>query len=76
MLLPPTSRSLALWVCLVAAQDEKAREDVTQSLPSLQLVLLKSEMSSEAMSSKLSLQKRCQTQRRRRPEGQATRQKQ
>lgn len=75
MLLPPTSRSLTLWVCLVAAQDEKAREDVTQSLPSLQLVL-KSEMSSEEMSSKLSLQKRCQTQRRRRPEGQATRQKQ
>ena len=50
---------------------------VTQSPPSLKLVPLKFGMSSEAeeMSSKPSLQNRCQTQRKG-PEGQSTRQKQ
>lgn len=57
------SRSAPFWVCLVAAQEEKARV-VTQSLSSLKLFPFKSEMSSEAgeMSSEPSLWNRCQIQ--------------
>lgn len=58
--------AVALWACLAAAQDEKAREGGDSVPPNLKLVALKCEMSSEAgqMSSKLSLQNRCQIQRR------------